>query len=88
MPNFDTVQTIARADEILRAVTPAFVAVNADDVEGDHLRGGEEWIGPMPPDEMREEGMADLEKKWTPAPIVNECLENHVAGVVGRELAF
>lgn len=88
MPNFDSLQTIARADEILRAATPDFVRINADYVAGNHLRDGEEWIGPPPPEEMREEGLADLALKWTPAPVVNECLENHVSGITGREIGF
>lgn len=88
MPNFSQIARVVDADILLRAATPDFVAINAAYMRGDHFREGEEWIGPMPPEEMRSEGLRDLKEKFTPAPVVNECLENHALGIVGRKVHY
>lgn len=88
MPNFSEINTVATGDAILRDATPAYIEVNAKYIAGDHLQGGSEWTGPPPPPEQEEEAMKRLNMVWTPAPVVNEGIENHVSGILGRELDF
>lgn len=87
MPNFSQINSLARADILLRQATPNDVLVNAAYVRGDHFRLGEEWIGPPVPPEYKD-GLAQLERTWVPIPVVNECLEGHTAGILGREPMF
>jgi hypothetical protein len=87
MSNFSQINSLARAQLLLKNATPDFVAVNADYVRGNHFRKGDEWIGPPVPPEYTD-GLDQLEKTWVPIPIVNECLEGHTAGIVGKPPAF
>ncbi|MBW3638087.1 MAG: hypothetical protein KY445_16705 [Armatimonadetes bacterium] len=88
MPNFSQIKRVSDGEALLRAATPPFVAVNALYMAGDHLQNGLGWGGPTPPPGQEDEAIAQLARVWTPAPVVNECLENHVSGIAGREMAF
>lgn len=88
MPNFSEINSVSSADSILRAATPAYVKVNAMYVAGDHFQRGTQWIGPPLPPEQFAAAMASLLKSWVPVPVVEEMIDGHVAGVVGREPAF
>lgn len=88
MPNFDSLVAADAAAVILKAATPDYVKINFAYMKGDHFQGGREWVGPPPPPAMYDAAMLRLQKAWCPSPVINEMIENHMVGVVGREPAF